>query len=326
MAMFPQPLDSAKSPPGKRGPLVSWAVGAGAALLLAFLWAYWPTLETMADRWSHDPQYSHGFLVPLFALAVLWFRKDLLNSAVWQPSFWGLPILLAGIALRSFAIPRDYVPVDAFSLLPTLFGLVLFVGGWQVLRWSWPALGFLVFMIPLPFFIDTALSQPLRHLATVMSTYSLQTLGYPAISEGNIILIDQLKLGVVDACSGLGMLMTFFALSTAMALISKAPLLERIILVASAIPIALVANVVRITVTGMAYHGFGSEDVQAFLHDLSGWLMMPFALLILWVELWYLNKLLVPRETTVPAPVLGFGLNLPGPAPEKAMVDKPQWR
>jgi exosortase len=199
-------------------------LGVTLVFVLVVLWSNWTTLAAMVDRWSRDPQYSHGFLVPIFALMVLWFRGDRLNTLTWEPSFLGLPLLLAGALLRLYAIRRDIAPLDAFALLPTLFGLVLLVGGRSVLRWSWPALAFLGFMIPLPFFLEGALALPLQHVATAMSTYLLQTFGYPAIAEGNVILIDQVRLGVVEACSGLKMLTTFFALSTALALISTAPL------------------------------------------------------------------------------------------------------
>jgi exosortase len=281
-------------------------------LVLVFVWSYWTTLTAMAERWQHDPQYSHGFLVPIFALIVLWCRRARLKKATWEPSLIGLPLMLAGVGLRLFAIRRDLDALDAFALLPTLFGLVLFVGGTSVLRWSWPALAFLAFMIPLPFFVEAALAQPLRRMATAMSTYALRTFGYPAIAEGNIILIEQVRLGVAEACSGLGMLMTFAALATALALVTTAPLLDRIIIVVSAVPIALIANVVRITVTGMAFHDFGSASAQAIMHDLSGWLMMPFALLLLWGELVFLRKLFVPRQdiATGPLPVSGLALRV----------------
>lgn len=298
MAKNPLPLVRLYSLFGKADALSSRAAATVCFLLVALLWSFWPTLMAMADRWSRDPQYSHGFLVPVFALVVLWFRKEWLSQATWQPSLLGLPILLIGVCLRLIAVRMDIEPLDAFSLLPTLFGLVLFVGGKSLLRWSWPALAFLGFMIPLPYFLEVALAHPLRRLATGMSTYTLQTLGYPALAEGNIILIDQVQLGVVDACSGLGMLTTFFALSTALALVCSAPLVDRIVLVVSAVPIALIANVMRIAATGMAYHGFQSEAAKAFVHDLSGWLMMPFALLLLWLELRFMSKLFAPRQET----------------------------
>jgi exosortase len=281
-----------------------------ASLAVGLLWCFWPTLGTMAERWSNDPQYSHGFLVPVFALLVLWFRKNALRQAIWRPAWWGLPVLLAGVFLRLLAVRMALEPLDAISLLPTLAGLVLLVGGWDYLRWSWPALAFLGFMLPLPFQVEVALAQPLRRLATSISTYALQTLGYAAIAEGNIILIDQARLGVAEACSGLGMLMTFFALATAMALVIRAPLLDRLVLVASAAPIAVLANVARITATGVAYQTFDGETAHLIMHDFAGWLMMPFALVVLWLELRYLTWLFPPQRTEPSLP-----LAIPGARP-----------
>ncbi|MFO0966056.1 MAG: exosortase/archaeosortase family protein [Gemmataceae bacterium] len=269
----------------------------------ALLWSYWTTALAMVERWATEPQYSHGFLVPLFAAAVLWFRRAQWEKAHWAPELVGLPILVAGLAMHVIAGRIDFQPLDALSLLPTLAGAVLFVGGRQVFRWSWPALAFLVFMLPLPFAIESLMAQPLRRVATVCSTYLLQTLGYPALSEGNIIVIDQMQMGVAEACSGLGMLMTFFALATALVLVIEAPLVDRIILLLSAVPIAVIANVIRITVTGMAYYATGSDAVKNTMHDLAGWFMMPLALALFWAELWFLGRLLKPGTKTEARPL-----------------------
>ena len=274
-----------------------------AALLVVLFATHWTTLARMIDRWTHDPQYSHGFVVPLFALVVLWSRRDMLTNVTWKPAWLGLGLLAIGVALRFIAVQSDIEPLDGLSLLPTAFGLVLLVGGWSVLGWSWPALAFLAFMLPLPFSIESSLALPLRRVATEMSTYALQTLGCPASADGNIIYIDDIRLGVEEACSGLGMLMTFFALATALAMIVNAPLHDRLILIVSAIPIAILANVIRITATGLAYHLSGKDSPLAHLiyHDLAGWLMMPMALGMLWLELKFLANVLVeaPEEASI---------------------------
>jgi exosortase len=265
------------------------------------------TLVRLIERWSHDPQYSHGFIVPLFALTVLWSRRVMLKRVAWRPAWLGLGVLTAGVIARIVAAQSDIEPLDALSLLPTVFGLVLLVGGWSVLRWSWPALAFLAFMMPLPYAIEMALAHPLRQLATTMSTYALQTLGCPASAEGNIILIDDIQLGVEEACSGLGMLMTFFALATALAMIVDAPLHDRLLLIGSAIPIAVLANVLRITATGIAYWLAGRDSAVAKIiyHDLAGWLMMPLALAMLWLELKFLTNLFLdePMGSGAPLPL-----------------------
>ena len=175
---------------------------------------------------------------------------------------------------------------------------------YQGLRWAGPAIAFLVFMIPWPYRLEVALAHPLQRVATLASTYALQTLGYPAIAEGNHILIDEIRLGVADACSGLGMLMTFFALATAVTLILQPRWLDRVVIVASAIPIALIANVARITLTGVVHVGIGAAAGQ-FVHDHAGWMMMPLALALLWLELRFLRRLLVEQESQRP---LALGL------------------
>ncbi len=272
----------------------------------ALLWCYWPTLTGLSERWSRDPQYSHGFLVPVFAAVLLWSRRPLLKRAAWEPSVWGLPLLVTGLGLRVLAAGLDVEALDATSLLPSLAGLVLLVGGTGLLRWSWPAIGFLAFMLPLPYFLEVALAHPLRRVATQMSTYSLQTFGCPALSEGNVILVGEAKLGVAEACSGLGMLMTFFALATAMALLSQAPLLDRLAVVCSAAPIAVLVNVTRITATGLAYHHWGADSpaARAIFHDLAGWLMMPLALSLLYLEMRFLNHLFVLEPERQPLPLV----------------------
>jgi exosortase len=257
----------------------------------------------MAERWATDPQYSHGFLVPLFAAALLWFRRADRPRGPLAPDWWGLTLLGGASALRLVAAYFYIDPLDAFSLLSALAGAVLLMGGWPALRWAWPGVAFLGFMLPLPYQVETALGVPLRRFATLASTYALETLGYPALAEGNVIRIDDVRLGVIDACSGLGMLMTFFALATAVAVVVRRRWVDRLVLVLSAIPIAVLANVARITASGAAFTVVRDEGWRHFIHDLTGWLMMPLALGLLWLELMVIDWLLVPAEAPAPLPL-----------------------
>jgi len=308
---IPAETSSAETPAPAEGQSFRTIVAVAAALFFVLIATHWATFARMADRWTNDPQYSHGFIVPLFALVVLWSRRDMLKTGAWKPAWIGLGLLVIGAAVRIIAIESDIEPLDALSLLPTVFGLVLLTGGWSVLSWSWPALAFLAFMMPLPFTIEIALAHPLRRVATEVSTYALLTLGCPAIAEGNIIYIDEMRLGVEEACSGLGMLMTFFALATALAMIVNAPLRDRIILIACAIPIAICANVIRITATGVAYYLLGRDSslAQMIYHDLAGWLMMPMALGMLWLVLKFLANLIIEEPDAAPLPIAGLSLS-----------------
>ena len=273
---------------------------------LALVWSYWPILRTMIERFWNDPQYSHGFLVPFFSLYLLWHRRDQWRGRTPEASIWGLPLLAGGVAMRLYASRMEVESIDAFSLLPTLAGVVALVGGWQMLRWSWPSIAFLAFMMPPPFRVEHALSMPLRRLATVMSTFLLETCGCPAVADGNIIYLDEVPLKVAEACSGLGMLVTFFTLSTALAILTKRGWVEKMGIVLSALPIAVLANVLRITATGLAHVYLGAQAAHLIMHDLAGWLMMPLALAMLWLYVTLVD--LVLPKVAAPPPLMIPGL------------------
>jgi exosortase len=312
------------------------------ALLAGVTWVYWSTLTESAERWANDPQYSHGYLVPAFAVALLYLRRRMVSMERLLPSWWGLPLLAAGIGMRLIGTYYYYVWLDAVSLLPCLAGLGLMMGGAQVLRWAWPAIAFLVFMIPLPYRLEVMLGEPLQRLATAVSTFSLQTLGLPALAEGTTILLNDVRINIVEACSGLRMLVIFTALASAVALLVRRPLWEKLIILSSAVPIALISNITRITVTGVLHHRVGSAVADAVFHDLAGWLMMPFALGLLAAELVVLKHLFIDPPPGRDPLGMGFtglppsfnqprrpwkGATAPPPAAEAAApLEKPQAR
>jgi exosortase len=190
---------------------------------------------------------------------------------------------------------------DGLALLPYLGGLALLCCGWRFLDWAWPSIVFLAFMVPLPYRIETAMGGPLQLLATRASTFLLQTLGFMAFAEGNVIEVDEAQIGVAEACNGLSMLITFIALSTAAALVVRRPLVDRLVLVISSIPVALLANVARITLTGILHQTVGGQAPSTFYHDLAGWMMMPMALVLYWAEIAILSRLRIETRRGVPS-------------------------
>ena len=280
------------------------------AVPLAFLlWAYWAPLGQAADRWAHDPQYSHGYLVPGFAALLLWLRRAQFPASGLRPTWWGLAILTTATAMRLVGVFFHFEYLDPISLLPGLTGALLLVAGWGALRWAWPSIAFLFFMLPLPFSVSEAMGAQLQRMATDASTFLLQTMGWPAVAEGNVIHLNEASVAVAEACSGLRMLMVFFALSTAVALLMRKPLWERLVVCASAVPIALLTNLLRIVVTAVLYDTAGKEIAEAVFHDLAGWLMMPLALGFLALELKLLDRLMVAPPSAAPA--LAGGLAAP---------------
>ena len=185
--------------------------------------------------------------------------------------------------------------LEALSLLCCLVGLAICSGGKRALYWSWPSIAFLFFMLPLPYTLEVMLAGPLRRIAVIASTYTLQTFGFPAVAEGNIILLESQPILVAEACSGLSMLLTFFAISTGLALVINRFIVDKVVIVLSALPIAIIANLIRIVATAILAETVGSEAANLVFHDLAGWLMMPLALGFLSLELVIIDKLFVQR-------------------------------
>jgi exosortase len=277
------------------------ALSAALALALA-AWAYWPTLAEMAARWAHDPQYSHGYLVPVFAVYLLWRRRQRLVREDLRPAAWGLGFLIAAMALWVVGGAYfHYAYLAHISVLPCLAGIVTLAGGRAALAWAWPAIAFLAFMVPLPHSWSLAMSAPMQTVATLSSTFLLQVLGRPAIAEGNVIQLNEIELGIVEACSGLRMLVVFFALSTAMALLIRKPLWERCLIAASAIPIAMASNILRIAITGLCYEMMGDAWGHR-CHDLAGLVMPLIGMVFLGIEMLILKNLLIePTDHRVAA-------------------------
>ncbi|MFO0842141.1 MAG: exosortase/archaeosortase family protein [Gemmataceae bacterium] len=272
--------------------------------IAALAWAFGPILMGMAERWQNDSRYTHGWLVPLFSLYLLWVRRADLEL---RPSWWGLPVLLAALAAGAVGTYGYFDWLSAVGLVGGLVGLTVTLAGWRGLAVAWPALAFLLFMVPLPYRLEVGLAHPLQRVATVASTLSLQTLGFAAFAEGNTIRMGEVRIGVVEACSGLSMLMIFFALCTAVAMLLRRPLWERLLVVACAVPIALAANIIRIVVTGVLHKVAGRELADLVFHDLAGWLMMPLALGILWLGHWLFSWAFPIRSRSEDEPVLLYG-------------------
>ena len=270
------------------------------AVIGAVGWSYSGALGALVSRWTNEADYSHGFFVPVFSAYLLWSRRKTMEGFPVTGSWWGFPILFFAAAMRWYSAYAFYPLLDAASLLPCLVGVVLIAGGWTALNWAWPGIFFLAFMIPLPGGVAGLLSNPLQRVATILSTWLVQMLGVPAIARGNVIWLTTGKIGVVEACSGLRMLMLFLAITVGASFLIKRPLWEKAFVALSALLIAVVTNILRITATALLYEYAGKEWAEKVFHDLAGWLMMPAAALLLYFELFILSKLLVAPAHSSP--------------------------
>jgi exosortase len=252
--------------------------------VLVFLYA--KLIAYCFTQWL-KPDYSHGFLVPLFSVFLAWYWRAWAPNRLRWPEPWGLAFIGGGILLyigvEKLNVGKEWL--QGLSLVLNLCGVALLLGGWNVLRWLAPSIAFLLFMFPLPFRIEHALGWELQKIAAMASEFVLQTVGYPTYREGVVLHVKDHALEVERACSGLSMLLTFAALSTGMALVVQRPWPDRALILVSAVPVAVLANVIRIALTGILYNEGGKELGDRLFHDFAGWLMMPIALAILWAEL-----------------------------------------
>jgi exosortase len=267
---------------------------------VAIVCLYFGTLVHLVGRWTHEPDYSHGFLVPLFAGWLLWQRRArIARRGEGEPvagRWLGAVLLAASGVLRLFAIYFNFILAEPVALIVCVAGVIVLIAGMTGLRWAWPAIVFLFFMIPLPGAIAGRLSAPLQSIATTSSTYVLQTIGMPAIATGNVIWLTHGKIGVVEACSGLRMLMMFGAVTMAAVLVLNLAKWERICLLLSSAGIAIAANVFRIVLTGVAHEVFGPQLADKVFHDLAGWIMMPVAIVMMGLEVMLLSKLFLTED------------------------------
>jgi exosortase len=276
---------------------VPWIVIAMLSALLFY--SYWPSLVQLPSFWD-NPQYQHGWIVPVFTtLLIFWWRKPV-GPVTQSARAAGVGLLVASFALRLFCASYRIVTIDMYTFVPALMGVFLLAGGWSMFRWSWAPLASLIFMYPLPDEATRYLLGPLQTVATIVSSYMLQTIGLDAYRDGNrIILGDGQVLGVVDACSGLKMLTIFVWLAVMLMLVGGLEWWENLAIAASAIPIALVCNAFRITTVGVMYNY--KMSIAEHFHDSTpaAMLMMLLAVGFLVLEMKILSYLVV-TDTMAP--------------------------
>ncbi|MFN9718485.1 MAG: exosortase/archaeosortase family protein [Planctomycetota bacterium] len=270
-------------------------LAATVVLLGLTLWMFRALLQSSAERWTTEPQYSHGFVIPFLAIWLGFSRRHRLPAGEAQSYAPGLGLLFISCICHHAATWFYAEALDALGFLFALNGITLIVWGRRFFSVMWPAVVFTGFMLPLPFQLERTLSGPLQMLGASESAWFIQTLGIPAIAQGNTILMGNIRLGVAEACSGLRMLMVFFAISAAAVALSHRARWEKALILFSAIPIALISNIARIVGTAAAFQYASRETAEFIFHDLSGWLMMPLAMLLLYLELRLLDWVFVEQ-------------------------------
>jgi exosortase len=276
-----------------RGTTIPWL--AGSLILIAFVWCYWPGIVDLWSVWRRSDEYSSGLLVPFLAVYVLWSRRLRLAQVNIKPCVWGLFAFLGAQALRLFGLFFMYSSAERLSVVLSIAALVLFLFGRQFFRGIVALLLFLCLMLPWPIRVQAAVTLPAQRWATSSAVFCLEMAGYEVTQEGNVIHIGQATVAVAEACNGLRMITAFFVISGLVVLLIKRAWWEKLIILASSLPIGLLCNTVRLTITALAFTVLNGEQWERIFHDFGGYAMMPLALAAIVAELWLLARL-----TTLP--------------------------
>jgi exosortase len=262
-------------------------------LVLLALWfiAFIPVYPSMVQTWLNHSDNSHGILVPLVSLCLIWQRKENLKTVKISNSNWGAVILLISMGLYLLSYTGAVAVVSRAMIVSSLIGLVIFTLGKAFFALLAFPLLFLFFMVPVPDSILGLVSLPLQLFATKVSTFFLQALSIPAYREGNMLYFAKTQLEIAEACSGIRSIMSFGMLSFIFAYMMDKIWWKRIVLVLSTIPLALFANIVRVTGTGILAHFYGDKVARGFLHEFSGLAVFGFGFVLLLLEFIMLNKI-----------------------------------
>ena len=248
-------------------------------LLVAVLFAlYAPVLRILVDQWYRDPDYSHGFLVPLLSAFLIWQRRDKLRQIPRRPSFWGLVIVLMGLGLLVLGSLGAELFLARFSLLWVICGLIVYFCGGAMLRAMAFPMAFLLFAIPIPGVIYNEIVFPLQFIASKFATWTLETLNlFPIMREGNVLILPGMSLEVVEACSGIRSLMSLMALAAGFGYVVERNTAARWILFLAMIPLAIISNGTRVMLTAVMANYMGPQAAEGFMHEFSGWVIFVVA-------------------------------------------------
>lgn len=264
-----------------------------------FCYLFFDEIDKIVSKWLNDPSWSHGFLIPFFSLYFLNQHKNEIISLEKKPSYLGLFFLICCIVLY----PLNYVHFrfaygEPMLMIVTMGAIVLFLGGWCLVRYAWLPVSYLIFAVPLPARFYREITIPMRRLAAQVATVLLNFVPKLEASVSGVVIDVIYKgvkmepsLDVAEACSGMRLLMAFMALGVAMAYLHYRPMWQRLILLAATIPIAIFCNVIRVTVTGFIYILWDPMYAQGVWHDLLGMLMLPLAFGLYGCLAWFMSNI-----------------------------------
>lgn len=242
---------------------------------------YYHVLGKLVVDWWQLPDFSYGFLVPVFAGYLVWTKRDVLRKAKAAPSWAGVAVVALGLCVLLLGVYGAELFLSRLSLIILMAGLILCFGGPHILKELRFAILVLLLGIPIPAIIFNQITLPLQKLASILASSLLPIFGVPVLREGNVINLPSMSLEVAEACSGIRSLMSLMAVSVFYGYFFENKNSKRIILALASVPIAIAANALRILGTGLCVQYWDPDKALGFFHEFSGWMIFVFSLLCL---------------------------------------------
>ena len=250
-----------------------WGIAGAVAVAALVVLVYHQTFLTLWRTWNTSPNYSHGFLIPPVVIFLLWRERRGFMEARERGSAFGLVLIALALLGHVVSIRAGVFMTQGYSFVLLLFGLSLFCSGGRATRTVWFPLGYLVFMLPMPPFLMNVVSFRLKIFAARTGSAIAVKLGIPLARSGMTIHIPAGSLRIADPCSGLRSLIALVALGALFAYLTEGKSWKRLVLFASAVPLAVLANIVRIAVLCAVANVWGIDAALGFFHDFSGFLL-----------------------------------------------------
>jgi exosortase len=262
-------------------PWLNWLPFVSIAVLLVVL--YYRVAIKLVYDWYTLPDYSHGFLVPLFAAFLVWDKRKVLSATPVRQTWSGIALIVVALMVLILGVYGVDLFTARMSFVMLLTGLIWTFFGWAMVKALRFPLLVLILAIPFPTIIFNQITFPLQLLASRIASDILPMLGVPTLHEGNVIELPIMKLEVAEACSGIRSLMSLFTLAVFYGYFLEKTTGRRVLLALASIPIAVAANVARIVGTGLCVQYWDPDKALGFFHEFSGWVMFVISLVCLYL-------------------------------------------
>lgn len=259
--------------------------GASAFSLLLFLLIFSGVAESLFRTWGAQEEYSHGYFIPVISAYLIYQRRSILESILFDGSWVGVVLLLVGGVLIIFGRLAVISTMGQYALVISIWGLALALMGWRAFKVIWPALFMLVFMVKLPTFLYNNISSELQLISSQIGVWFIRLFDISVYHEGNVIDLGAMKLQVVEACSGLRYLFPLMALSMILAIMYRGSIWLKALIFLSSMPVSILMNSLRIGAIGVTVEYWGQEMAEGILHDFEGWVVFMSALAVIFLEI-----------------------------------------